>query len=479
MDILQLDALSLAEKLRGGARKVAEALDAAYAAIDASENNCYVTLCREEAYRQAAAVQAKLDAGLPLSPLAGVPIAVKDNICTKDTLTTCASKTLANFQPFYNAHVLDLIAQADMLVLGKTNLDEFGIGSTTETSYFGESLNPRNPAYTPSDGAAAVAAGEAWLALGSDTAGSIRQPGAFCGLTGLRPTYGSVSRRGLVAFASSMDQIGPIARNALDCAALYSLLLGKDPGDATSVAHPGFDLQAVKEYSAAGKKIGIIQEFFEGNLREDITTPLRAAAETLREQGAEISEISLPVTACAAQACYILSCAEVSSNLARFDGIKFGYVSPDAEELWDIYIKSRSEGFGEEVKRRILLGNFFLGAGQYEKYYENALRVKRLVRDAFAEAFKQYDMLLAPVASGAVRRRHAQSCDCPGCVPSVTDSLWGDYYTAPASLAGLPALSIPCGQDAQGLPVGMQLIAKPFAEAELLGMAQVFQGVTT
>ncbi|MDR3345094.1 MAG: aspartyl/glutamyl-tRNA amidotransferase subunit A [Oscillospiraceae bacterium] len=496
MDLLTLSALELSAKIHAGETTVREALDAAYRAIELEEPriHAFVSLCKEDAYAKAQAVQERLDAGEELSPLAGVPIAVKDNICTKGVRTTCGSRMLEGFVPTYNAHVVDLLESAGLVILGKTNMDEFAMGSTTETSALADTRNPVDPERVPggSSGgsAAAVAAGEVRLALGSDTGGSIRQPSAFCGVTGLKPTYGSVSRYGLVAYASSLDQIGPIGKNAADCAALYAILRGKDQRDATSM--PAYDAEqnapyiaehmnavhcsktpdefvsAVKDYSLAGKKIGIPREFFGEGLQEDVAARVREAAAALESLGAQIEEFDLPVAKYAVPAYYIIACAEACSNLSRYDGIKYGYSSPDAEDLRSVYINSRSQGFGMEVKRRIMLGNFVLSSGYYDSYYKKALQVKRLVQDALTAAFERYDMVLGPVYPTTALRRGE----------GLSDPLklyLGDIYTVMVNLAGLPALSLPCGADADGLPVGLQLIGKPFGEGELLGAGNKLQ----
>ncbi|MDR0884144.1 MAG: Asp-tRNA(Asn)/Glu-tRNA(Gln) amidotransferase subunit GatA [Oscillospiraceae bacterium] len=468
MELLDLTALALSAKIRAGDLSVREALDAAYKAAEREEPrvHAFVTLCKEQAYAAAQRVQERIEAGEALSPLAGVPIAVKDNIATRGVRTSCGSRMLEDFVPSYNAHVVDLLENAGLVVMGKTNMDEFAMGSTTETSYFTETRNPVDPERVPggSSGgsAAAVAAGEVWLALGSDTGGSIRQPSAFCGVTGLKPTYGSVSRYGLVAYASSLDQIGPIARNTQDAAALYAILRGKDPRDATSMESDALDLSAVNSYSLQGKKIGIPREFFGAGLQEDVALRVREAADKLAALGAQIEEFDLPIAQYAVPAYYIIACAEACSNLSRYDGIKYGYSAPDTEDLRSVYIHSRSEGFGMECKRRIMLGNFVLSSGYYDSYYKKALQVKRLVQDAFSDAFTRYDMVLGPVYPTTALPRGE----------GLSDPLklyLGDIYTVMVNLAGLPALALPCGNDADGLPVGLQLIGKPFDEAALLG----------
>ena len=474
MNLLQLSALELSAKIRAGEVTVRDALDAAYRAIELEEPrvHAFISLCKEQAYAAAQSVQERIDAGEPLSPLAGVPIAVKDNICTKGIRTTCASRMLEDFTSVYNAHVIDLLEQAGLVIIGKTNMDEFAIGATGRTSALADTRNPvdteRTPGGSSSGSAAAVAADEVWLALGTDTGGSIRQPSALCGVTGLKPTYGSVSRYGMVAFASSFDQLGPIAKNAADCAALYAILQGKDERDSTSMDSIPLDLTAVENYSLAGKKIGIPRELFSEIQQDDVAARIREAADKLASMGATIEEFDLPIAKYAIPAFLILSCAEASSNMARYDGIRYGYSSPNAEDLQSLYIKSRSEGFGMELKRRVMLGNFALASGNYDKYYQKALRVRRLIQEAFIKAFEQYDMLLGPVYPVTAFKMDEHLNE-----PQRLYTFGANAMIV--NLAGLPGLSVPCGVDADGLPVGMQLIGKPFDEGQILGAARAYQ----
>lgn len=437
--------------------------------------HCFNTLCEAEALRRADEVQAGIDAGVYSSPLAGVPIGIKDNICTKNIKTTCSSKMLENFIPPYNATVIERLESAGLIVIGKTNMDEFAMGSTTETSFTGATRNPWNtervPGGSSGGSAAAVAAGLVPIALGSDTGGSVRQPCSFCGVSGLKPTYGAVSRCGLIAYASSLDQIGPIGKNAEDCAALFSVICGKDEKDSTSMDFPAFDFSAAANGSMKGKKIGIPAEFLGEGIAPDVKNAVLSAAEVYRTLGAEVEAFPMPLTKYAVPAYYILASAEASSNLARYDGVKYGYCARDARSLEETYIKSRSEGFGAEAKRRILLGNFVLSAGYYDAYYLKALKTKRLIQDAFSEAFRKYDILLSPVA--------------PETAPKIGESLsdplkmyLSDICTVMVNLAGLPAVSAPCGFDKGGMPVGFQLIGKPFCEAALLSAARAFESVT-
>lgn len=474
MDIFTLSALQLAGELQAGSLRIKDVLDTLFARIEEQDKHlrCYITLCKNEAYARAEIVQAQLDAGKAPGALAGVPIALKDNISTKGIPTTCASKILEGYVPIYNAHVVDLLEAAGLIIIGKVNMDECAMGATTETSAYGITANPwdltRVPGGSSGGSAAAVSADLAFLALGTDTGGSIRQPSAFCGVMGLKPTYGSVSRRGAIAFASSLDQVGPVARDAADCAALYQILRQRDPLDATSMDCAPFALEDVTGYSLKGKKIGLPREYFGEGTAADVRARVLAAAETMRSLGAQVEEFDMPIVKYAIPTYYILSCAEGSSNLSRYDGIKYGYCASDAENLLDTYIKTRSEGFGMEVKRRIMLGNFVLSSGYYDAYYNKALQAKKLIQEAFNNAFETYDFLLTPVAPQTAPKQGE----------SLQDPLkmyMGDIDTVIVNIAGLPALSTPCGLDENGLPVGLQLIGKAFDEAQLLGAAYAYQ----
>lgn len=472
-----LGALETAELIRKREISVKEAVSAVIAAAEDKdkEYNCYVTLCPEDALKKAEKVQALIDSGDIDSPLAGVPVSVKDNICTKGIRTTCSSKILGNFVPVYNATVVDKMEKAGMITVGKLNMDEFAMGSTTETSYFGPTKNPWDTSKVPggsSGGAAAcIAADEAVVALGSDTGGSIRQPCSFCGVTGLKPTYGTVSRYGLVAYASSLDQIGPVGKNVADCAAVYSVISGKDEKDSTSMDFAPFDYKAVLTGDMKGKKIGIPADYLGEGLAPDVKEAVMNAAKVFENMGAEVEIFPMPISEYAIPTYYIIASAEACSNLSRYDGIKYGYASPDAENLRELYIKSRSEGFGMEVKRRIMLGNFVLSSGYYDAYYKKALKAKKLVQKAFFDAFEKYDMILGPVAPTTALKIGE----------SLSDPLkmyLGDIYTVMVNIAGLPSAAVPCGFDSEGMPIGMQLIGKPFGETEILRAAHCFESAT-
>ena len=437
--------------------------------------NAFVSVFEDEAIKQAEEVQAKIDAGELTSPLAGVPMAIKDNICTKDRLTTCGSKMLHNFKPPYNATVTDKLESAGAVVLGKLNMDEFAMGGSTETSYFGATGNPwdvtRVPGGSSGGSAAAVAAEEVTYALGSDTGGSIRQPCSFCGVSGIKPTYGAVSRYGLVAFASSLDQIGPVGRDIKDCAEVLSVISGHDAKDSTSVKRPVFDFSTCFDGDLKGMKIGIPTNYFGKGLDEDVKKSVLDAAETLKKLGAEIEEFEMNIVDYAIPTYYVLACAEASSNLSRYDGIKYGYRKRDCEDLMEVYLTSRSEGFGMEVKRRIMLGSFVLSSGYYDAYYNKSLKVRGLIKKSFDEAFEKYDMILSPVAPTTAYKIGENSSD-------PLKMYLGDIYTVSVNLAGIPAVSVPCGFCSNGMPIGMQLIGNAFDESKLVRAAYAFQKET-
>lgn len=425
----------------------------------------------DAAMERAEEVQKDMDAGRMASPLMGVPVAVKDNICLRGLPAACGSKMLADFDPPYDATAIEKLKAAGAVIIGHTNMDEFAMGSTTETSHHGATRNPWALDHTPggSSGgsAAAVAACEIPYALGSDTGGSIRQPASFCGVTGLKPTYGSISRYGLIAYASSLDQIGPLAHTAADCAAVYDLLYGKDAHDATTVETEGGTLAALTG-DVRGLRIGVPEEYFAEGLDEDVRAQVLAAGEKLKELGATVETFSLGMVKYAVPAYYILACAEASSNLSRFDGIKYGYRADDAEDIVGLMRKSRTEGFGPEVRRRILLGTFVLSSGYYDAYYVKALKVKALIKKAFDAAFEKFDVILSPAAP-TTALPVGQALSDP------LKMYLGDIYTVSVNLAGLPAVTMPCGFDKGGLPVGAQLIGRPHGEGTILNAAHTYQ----
>ncbi len=474
MDILEYSAVELSAAIREGRITATDAMEAVLARIDAREKdiNAYVTIDREQAMRAAAEAQAKIEKGELTGLLAGVPVAVKDNICTQDLLTTCASKMLAHFVPTFSAEAVVSLEKAGAVIIGKTNMDEFAMGSTTETSAYGETRNPWNTAHVPggSSGgsAAAVAAGECFFALGSDTGGSIRQPASFCGVVGLKPTYGTVSRYGLIAYGSSLDQIGPLTKNVADCAAVLELIASHDSKDSTSVRREDTDFTSALVDDVSGMKIGIPRDYLGEGLDAEVKEAVLAAAKVLEKKGAVVEMFDLSLVEYAIPAYYTIASAEASSNLERFDGVKCGHRTDACEGLHNMYKKTRSEGFGAEVKRRIMLGSFVLSSGYYDAYYLKALKVKAMIKKAFDDAFAKYDLILGPVAPTTA----------PKLGESLSDPLkmyLGDIYTISVNLAGLPGISVPCGTDSGGLPIGLQLIADSFQEKRLIQAAYTYE----
>ena len=472
MELRTLTALELGAAIRKGEVSVVEATQAALDAIRERDGalNIFITVEGERALARAEQLQKGVKDAV--SPLYGVPMGVKDNICTKGVKTSCASKILGDFKPPYDATVVEKLAAAGAVGLGKLNLDEFAMGSTTETSFYGPTRNPwdleRAPGGSSGGAAAAVAAGLGWYAIGSDTGGSIRQPASYCGVTGMKPTYGTVSRYGLIAYASSLDQIGPLCRDAADCAAVLDVLQGRDKRDGTSLDGEYGHLLDGLTGDVKGMKIGIPADCFGDGLDGQVRKAVLAVADVLRARGAEVVELSFPVMEYVVPTYYIIAAAEASSNLSRFDGVKYGWRAEGYEDLTDLYNKTRTQGFGLEVKRRILLGTFVLSTGYYDAYYRKALQVKAVIKSAFDEAFTRCDMLLTPVA--------------PTTAPKIGESLrdplkmyLSDIYTVSVNLAGLPGLSMPCGFDDKGLPIGAQLIGPHFGEGRLLNAAHAFQ----
>lgn len=478
MGILDLTALELGRKIKAKEITAVEAVQAVLEQIRKAEPtvHAYVSYDEESALKRAAEVQKKIDDGTLTGPLAGVPVAVKDNICIKGYKTTCSSRILENFVPTYAAQAVENLIAAGVVIIGKTNMDEFAMGSTTETSAFGPTKNPWNQEHVPggSSGgsAAAVAAGECFMALGSDTGGSIRQPASFCGVTGMKPTYGTISRYGLIAYGSSLDQIGPMAKDVSDCAALLEASASYDKKDSTSIERDEYDFTSALVDDVKGMKIGIPKDYFGEGLDPEVREAVMAAARTLEEKGAIVEEFDLGLVDYAIPAYYVIAAAEASSNLSRFDGIKYGYRAKGAEGLHDMYKKTRSEGFGPEVKRRIMLGSFVLSSGYYDAYYLKALRTKALIKQEFDKAFASYDLILGPAA--------------PTTAPKLGESLsdpikmyLGDIYTISANLAGLPGISVPCGKDSKGLPIGLQLLGDCFQEKKLIRAAYAFEQTRT
>lgn len=472
MDILKMSALELADRIQNGEITVRQAVYAYKEQLHKMEPtvHAFVSVTDEELEARIDEVQLGIKKG---EPLAGVPIVIKDNICTKGLKTTCGSKMLENFIPTYNAEVIDRLEKAGMIILGKTNLDEFAMGSTTETSYFGATKNPWNIEHVAGGSSggscAAVAAGQAPMALGSDTGGSIRQPAAYCGVVGLKPTYGRVSRYGLVAYVSSLDQIGPIARNVADCAALYHVIAGYDEKDGTSLRETT-TADSAEAFDWKKVRIGVPTEYISKITQPEVKEALENLMELMRRQGATVEEFTVGLSDYAVAAYYIIACAEASSNLARFDGVKYGHRTAEADNLAELYKKSRTEGFSEEVKRRIMLGTFALSSGYYDDYYLKALKAKALLTEEMDRALEQYDFILAPVS--------------PNTAPALNTSLGeplkmykSDIFTVTANMTGLPALSLPVQLDNQGLPIGVQFMAKRMAEEELFQLGEAVEKI--
>ena len=477
MDIMSLTAVELGKKIKAKEISVTEATQAYLDQIEKVEADVhsYVTIDKEGALKRAGEVQKLIDDGTLQSPLAGVPVAIKDNMCTKGTRTTCSSKILENFVPTFTSEAVLNLEKAGAVIIGKTNMDEFAMGSTTETSYYGVTRNPWNLEHVPGGSSggscAAVAAGECAYALGSDTGGSIRQPSSFCGVTGIKPTYGTVSRYGLIAYGSSLDQIGPIAKDVTDCAVILETIASHDVKDSTSVERE-YDFTSALTDDVKGMKIGIPRDYFGDGLSADVKEQILNAVKVLEEKGAVVEEFDLSLVKYAIPAYYIIADAEASSNLARFDGVKYGYRTEEYEGLHNMYKKTRSEGFGAEVKRRIMLGSFVLSSGYYDAYYLKALRTKALIKQAFDKAFAKYDMIVAPAAPTTA----------PELGKSLSDPMkmyLSDIYTISVNLAGLPGISIPVGKDSKGLPVGMQLIGDCFQEKKIIQAAYTFEQTRT
>lgn len=475
MNLMSLTAVELGKKIKSGEVRGVDAVNAAFDQIEAVEKdiNSYVTVYKkEEVLEKAEHIQKLIDEGQLTGPLAGVPVAIKDNMCTRDKLTTCSSKILGNFYPTYSAEAVINLEKAGAVIIGKTNMDEFAMGSTTETSFYGPTKNPWNKEHVPGGSSggscAAVAAEECSYALGSDTGGSIRQPSSFCGVTGIKPTYGTVSRYGLIAYGSSLDQIGPVAKDVTDCATILETIASYDSKDSTSVKRDDYNFTEALVEDVKGLKIGIPKDYFGEGLEPEVKEAILKAVDVLKDKGAIVEEFDLSLVEYAIPAYYVIASAEASSNLSRFDGVKYGYRTEEYNGLHNMYKKTRSEGFGEEVKRRIMLGSFVLSSGYYDAYYLKALRTKALIKKAFDEAFAKYDVIIGPAA--------------PTTAPKLGDSLsdpikmyLGDIYTISVNLAGLPGISVPCGQDSNGLPIGMQIIGDCFKEKNIIRAAYTFE----
>lgn len=474
MEITELTVHELQEKIKSKELTITQIVQAYINRINQKENEvqAFVTPLTSKALVQAKTIEEKANNGEIKGEYTGIPIGIKDNICTKGIKTTCSSKMLENFISPYSATVVEKLENENMIDLGKLNMDEFAMGGSTEYSYFKKTKNPWNlkkvPGGSSGGSAAAVAANMVPWALGSDTGGSIRQPASFCGVVGLKPTYGLISRYGLVAFASSLDQIGPITKDVRDCAMLLNIIAGHDEKDTTSAEKEKIDYTKALKNNVKGLKIGIPKEFFGEGINEEVKQSLQQAIEKYKELGAEIEEFSLDIAKYSLAAYYIIACAEASSNLGRFDGIRYTYRTPEFKSLKEIYKKSRSEGFGEEVKRRIILGTYVLSSGYYDAYYKKAQKVRTLVMNEFNKGFEKYDIILTPTSPTVAFDIGSKS-------NNPLEMYLADICTVSVNVAGLPGISIPCGVDKEGMPIGMQLIGKKFSEETLLNAAYTFE----
>ena len=477
MDITELTVHELQEKLKNKELTITEITKAYVDRINEKEKDvqAFVTTLTDEAMEQAKSIEQKVNSGEISGEFAGIPIGIKDNMCTKGVKTTCSSKMLENFVAPYNATVIEKLNAENMIDLGKLNMDEFAMGGSTEHSYFHNTYNPWNlnkvPGGSSGGSAAAVAANLVPWALGSDTGGSIRQPSSFCGVVGLKPTYGLISRYGLVAFASSLDQIGPITKDVYDNAMLLNLITGHDERDTTSANVEKKDYTKALKNDVKGLKIGVPKEFYGEGLEPDVKAKLDEALNKYKELGAEVEEFSLDVAQYSLAAYYIIACAEASSNLGRFDGVRYTYRPKDFNGLWDVYKKSRSEAFGDEVKRRIILGTYVLSSGYYDAYYKKAQKVRTLVMNEFNKAFEKYDVIVTPTSPTV-------AFDIGGKVDNPLAMYLADICTVSVNIAGLPGISIPCGVDSNGMPVGMQIIGNKFQEETILNAAYTYEQAT-
>ena len=474
MDITNLTVHELKEKLDKKEITISEINKAYVERIKEKEPevNAFVTVLAEDALKKAQEVEEKVNNGEIKTPLAGIPIGIKDNICTKGVKTTCSSKMLENFTSPYDATVMEKINSENLITLGKLNMDEFAMGASTEYSAFKKTCNPwdlnKVPGGSSGGSAAAVAAGLVPWALGSDTGGSVRQPASFCGVVGLKPTYGLISRYGLVAFASSLDQIGPITKDVKDSAMLLNIIAGHDEKDTTSLNIEKKDYTKALKNDVKGLRIGIPKEYFGEGINKEVKEALEKAIEEYKAMGAIVEECSIPIAEYALATYYIIACAEASSNLGRFDGIRYGYRTSNFKNLRDIFINSRTEGFGKEVKRRIILGTYVLSSGYYDAYYKKAQQVRTLVKKEFDKAFEKYDILITPTAPTVAFDIGKRS-------NNPLEMYLADICTVSINIAGLPGISIPCGVDSEGMPIGMQIVGKHFAEETILNAAYTYE----
>ncbi|MEG0873070.1 MAG: Asp-tRNA(Asn)/Glu-tRNA(Gln) amidotransferase subunit GatA [Clostridia bacterium] len=474
MELYKLSLKDIKDKIKCGEVKIKDVLDSIYEQIEKKDNviKSYITLTSKEAYKRAEELQEKLDAGEDIGMLGGVPIAIKDNINISSIRTTCASKMLEDFYPIYNATVIDMLEEAGAIIIGKTNMDEFAMGSSTESSYMQKTTNPWNsenvPGGSSGGSAACVSADMAYAALGSDTGGSIRQPASYCSVVGLKPTYGLISRYGLIAFASSLDQIGPFTKNVEDAALMLNVIAGHDKRDTTSADIKKQDYMESVVNDIADMKIGIPNSFVKDGINAAVKDAYIEAIEVLKKQGAQIIDINLEYAKYSLATYYIIATAEASSNLGRYDGIRYGYRAKEFDDLADLYSKSRTEGFGEEVKRRIMLGTYVLSSGYYDAYYKRASQVRTLIIEDFKKSFENCDAIVIPTAPSTAFKFGEKS-------KNPVEMYLEDIYTVPVNIAGLPAISVPGGFDTKGMPIGIQFIANAFDEKKLLQIAYTFE----
>ena len=478
MSLYDLTLNEVAGKIKNKEVTIKEVLDDIYSRIEDVEPkvDAYITLTKDLAYKRAEELQERLNNGEDIGVLGGVPIAIKDNICTNGVKTTCASKMLESFTPIYDATVVKKLEEAGAIIVGKTNMDEFAMGSSTETSYFKKTKNPWNlsrvPGGSSGGSAAAVSSDMAFAALGSDTGGSIRQPASYCSVVGLKPTYGLISRFGLIAFASSLDQIGPFTKNVEDAAIMLNVISGHDKLDTTSADIEKIDYTKALVSDVKGKVIGIPTDFITEGISKDVKQAYDNAIDTLKAAGAKIEEIKLEYAKYSLATYYIIATAEASSNLGRYDGIRYGYRAKDFNDLDELYVKSRTEGFGDEVKRRIMLGTYVLSSGYYDAYYKRAQQVRTLIVENFKKAFEKCDVIMIPTAPNTSFKFGAHNA-------SPLEMYLEDIYTVPVNIAGLPGISVPGGFGENGMPIGIQFIAKAFDEQNLLQVAYSFEKNTS
>lgn len=474
MELYSKTLSEIAKDIKDKKISIKEVLDSVYKRIEEVEPKigAYITLTKEVAYKKAEELQKKLDNGEDIGVLGGVPIAIKDNICTKNVKTTCASKMLENFEPIYNATVIEKLEDAGAIIIGKTNMDEFAMGSSTETSYFKKTANPWNtervPGGSSGGSAACVSADMAYSSLGSDTGGSIRQPASYCNVVGLKPTYGLISRYGLIAFASSLDQIGPFGKSVEDVAIMLNVISGHDDKDTTSANLDKKDYTKSLENNVKGIKIGIPSDFVNDGINKDVKEAYETSITKLKELGAEFVDIKLEYAKYSLATYYIIATAEASSNLGRYDGIRYGHRAKEFADLNDLYTKSRTEGFGDEVKRRIMLGTYVLSSGYYDAYYKRAQQVRTLIVDDFKKTFEKCDVIMIPTAPNTSFKMGEHSTN-------PLEMYLEDIFTVPVNIAGLPAISIPGGFASNGMPIGLQFITKAFDEETLLQVAYTYE----